>query len=148
MIKVRQFLPKDFKKISEIAKESFLHPWTDSYLRKVSQEHTNDILVAETAGKTVGYILGYIKPDKSGSIKILAVDPNYREQGVGGKLIETIVGKLKKEGANEVFLKLRADNSVAYDFYGKLGFIKTKRIRKYFSNGDDAYIMRKKLMDG
>jgi len=145
MTKVRQFLPKDFERISQITKDSFPYPWSESYLRRTSQKRAGEILIAETAGKTVGYILGYVKHNYCGSVKILAVDPDFRKQGIGRKLIEAIIEKLKKEGAQKIFLKLRAKNTVAENFYEQLGFKKSRILKKYFSNGDDAYLMKKNI---
>lgn len=148
MVKIRQFSPQDFESVAKISQESFPHPWSEEYLKKVSQDHARDILIAESDGQIVGYILGYIKSDRSGSIKILAVDPDYRRQGIGQKLINAALEKMKKSGCEEVFLKLRTNNSTADNFYQEIGFERDKTLKGYFSNGDDAYIMRKNLRDG
>lgn len=144
-IKIRNFLAKDLKRIIEIEKKSFAEPWPDSYLEKLSQKYPNDFVVVEVAEKVVGYALGRLKEDGVGSIKMLAVDSDYRRQGIGKELIGFLINKLKESGAKEIFLKLRTSNSAANKFYATLGFETIKTIEKYFPNGDDAYLMRIKV---
>lgn len=145
MIKIRKFLLSDLPEVMEIEKVSFPQPWPETYLKKLYKERVQDFLVAEVSRKVVGYILGYVKPDKSGSIKTLAVAPDYRRQGIGKKLVNFIIQKLKKKGIKEIFLHTRIKNRVASSFYKKLGFRTIKIIKRYFQNGEDAYLMRKEL---
>ena len=144
-IKIRNFLSKDLSRIIEIEKKSFAEPWPDSYLEKLSQKYPNDFVVVEIAEKVVGYALGKLKEDNTGSIKMLAIDPDYRRQGIGKELIDFLVNRLKENGVKEIFLKLRTNNDAANKFYSTLGFEMVKTIEKYFPNGDDAYLMRMKV---
>jgi ribosomal protein S18 acetylase RimI-like enzyme len=75
--------------------------------------------VAELFGKSAGYILGYVKPNKSGFIEILAVDQRYRRQGIGKKLINLIMQRLKQKGVKEVLLHTRKKNRAANSFHKK-----------------------------
>jgi len=101
--------------------------------------------VADLAGKVAGYILGYVKPNKSGSIKTLAVDSNFRRRGIGRKLVNFIIQRLKEKSVKEVFLHTRRKNRAASSFYKKLGFRIIKIVKKYYRNGDDAYLMKREL---
>jgi len=129
----------------QIEKVSFPEPWPEVYFKKLYKEHPNDFLVADFAGKVVGYILGYVKSNKSGSIKTLAVDSNYRRRGIGKELVNFIIQRLKEKSVKEVFLHTRTKNRTASSFYKRLGFRIIKIVKKYYGNGDDAYLMTKKI---
>lgn len=129
----------------EIEKASFPDPWPETYFKKLYKEHPNDFLVAKASGKVVGYILGYTKPNKSGSIKNLAVASNYRRLGIGKELVNFIIQRLKEKSVKKVFLHTRMKNRAASSFYKKLGFRIIKIVKNYYHNGDDAFLMRKEI---
>jgi len=160
-IKLRRFKFSDLEEVMKIKKASFPQPWPEIYFQKLYKEHPNDFLVAELcssprfagarevadlAGKVVGYIfLGYAKPNKSGSIKTLAVDSNYRHRGIGKELVNFIIQRLKGRSVKKVFLHTRRKNRAASSFYKKLGFRIIKIVKNYYCNGDDAYLMKKEI---
>ena len=143
MPKIRRFKLSDLKEIMEIEKSSFPHPWSGAYFKKLCKEHPYDFLVAELFGKSVGYILGYAKPNKLGLIKTLAVDQRRRHQGVGKELVNLTMQRLKQRGVKKVFLHTRKKNLAVNSFHKKMGFRVIKTIEKYYPNGDDAYLMRR-----
>lgn len=42
-------------------------------------------------------------------------------------------------GCEEVVLETEADNAAALAFYGKLGFVREKRLYRFYLNAKDAY---------
>ncbi|MEZ0346861.1 MAG: GNAT family N-acetyltransferase [Infirmifilum sp.] len=74
------------------------------------------VLVAEFNGRVVGFIIAYKYRDKA-YIDSLAVDPEYRNLGVGSRLIQTLEGLLREEGVEEVALSVKENNLKALDFY-------------------------------
>jgi len=129
----------------EIKRMSFPEPWPEVYFKKLYKEHPQDFHVADFAGKVVSYILGYAKPNKSGSIKTLAVAPNFRRRGIGKELVNFIIQRLKEKNVKEFFLHTRTKNREARSFYKKLGFSIIKIVKKYYRNGDDDYSMKLSL---
>jgi ribosomal-protein-alanine N-acetyltransferase len=47
--------------------------------------------------------------------------------------------------AKQCFLEVRVTNDAATSLYKKLGFDVTRTINGYYSDGEDAYVMTKKL---
>jgi len=99
-------------------------------------------LVAKYDDKIAGYI-SFItsKRHNTGRIYSVAVMPEYRNYGVGGKLLnKTIEYAIQKE-LNAIFLEVRTDNLTAISIYEKKGF--TKRFIKpnYYHDGADGYSM-------
>ena len=142
-IKIRKFRPSDLNRVMEIEKVSFPEPWPESYFKEFWKKHPDGFMVAEISKKIVGYVLGYKKPNGLGSIKTIAVDLDYRRQGIGKELVNFIINKLKKESVKEIFLHVRPKNKIACKFYKNMGFKILKTIKKYYRNGEDAYLMRK-----
>jgi len=145
MLKIRRFKLSDLEKIIEIEKNSFPQPWSKAYFKKIYKEHPNDFMVAELSGKVAGYILGYVKPNRSGSIGTLAVTRRYRRQGIGKQLVNLIMQRMKQKDIKEISLHTRKKNRIANSFHKKVGFRTIEIIKKYYPNNEDAYLMRRGL---
>ncbi|MGC8986730.1 GNAT family N-acetyltransferase [Infirmifilum sp.] len=79
------------------------------------------VLVAEVNGRVVGFIIAY-KYRELAYIDSLAVDPDYRDMGIGGKLIQAVEELLKREDVERVALSVKEGNLRALDFYLKRGY--------------------------
>lgn len=86
------------------------------------------ILLAEDGNKTIGYVL--VKLEKFSwrsvnpiaDINNLSVHPNYREQGIGTKLVEHAKLKAKNIGAKRMSVHALRKNERALKFYRTKGF--------------------------
>jgi len=141
-IKIRKFLPIDLDRVMEITKISFPQPWP----RNEFEKYFEDSFVAEENGKVVGFIIGKILKGM-GIIKLVAVDPNYRGQGIGKMLVEFILNYFKERGIKGTLARVRIKNEVGINFFKNFDFEIIKTIKKYYPNGEDAYLMRKSLME-
>ncbi|GAA5861147.1 hypothetical protein JCM8547_008049 [Rhodosporidiobolus lusitaniae] len=47
-----------------------------------------------------------------------------------------------RQRVDEVVLETEADNAAALAFYGKMGFVREKRLHRFYLNGKDAYRLR------
>jgi len=52
---------------------------------------------------------------------------------------------MQKYNAKECYLEVRISNKPAITLYKKLGFQTVKVIRHYYMDGEDAYLMARKL---
>ena len=57
-----------------------------------------------------------------GVLNYLAVDPKFRNQGLGRKLVKLAEDKLKNFGCPKINLLVRVSNIEVREFYKKLGF--------------------------
>ncbi|KAJ1910374.1 N-alpha-acetyltransferase 30, partial [Tieghemiomyces parasiticus] len=80
-----------------------------------------------------------------GYIAMLAVDHRCRKLGIGTKLVTLSIDSLRKEKANEVVLETEVTNHGAIALYQRLGFIKEKRLHRYYLNGVDAFRLKFRL---
>ena len=135
----------------EIYLKTLPEHYSDYLYESLLAELPEAFLVAEVDKRLVGYImckieygfsnfkkLGFVK---KGHVVSVAVLPDYRRKGIGEGLVqEAIVGvKLKK--SDELYLEVRCSNNEAVKLYEKLGFIIKQRLKAYYRDGEDAYLM-------
>lgn len=58
----------------------------------------------------------------SGSVEDVVVSERYRGQGLGQKIMETLITEAKKAGANQLYLTSKPDRIAAHKLYEKVGF--------------------------
>lgn len=130
---IREANRNDLIRIAEIERLSFeFEGWGLLFLEKFLEIPYNKIIVADN-----GEILGYCAFSDEGKvihIKSIAVHPNYRNNGIAKTLIKEII-KLKKD----IYLEVKVSNQIAIKLYESLGFKKITTIKKFYSNGEDAY---------
>jgi ribosomal-protein-alanine N-acetyltransferase len=104
--------------------------FTDAYRRSrvyalVEPQYDGEQLVGFAATRRDGYIL------------FLAVDPEYRGEGFGRRLVAAVA-----EDHSSVTCHARATNDDALSFYEHLGFEIQRRIDGYYEDNGDAYYLR------
>ena len=112
-------------------------------------------LVALVDEKIVGYNMcriehgiGHVRRGivKQGHVVSIAVLPEYRRRGIAAAMmIEAMKTMKEKYQASEVYLEVRVSNEPAIRLYEKLGFRKVKVLRRYYMDGEDAYLMAREL---
>jgi peptide alpha-N-acetyltransferase len=77
-----------------------------------------------------------------GYIAMLAVDKEYRKRGIGSSLVKKAIETMKEKGCEEVVLETEITNKGALALYTNLGFVKDKRLCRYYLNGVDAFRLK------
>ena len=97
--------------------------------------------VAESDGAVVGYAGGMVV---DGDVQILkiAVDEGYRRRGIARELLERVAADARNLGASSCSLEVRASNEGAQAFYKKMGFENVGVRPRYYSDREDAVIMK------
>ncbi|XP_015109482.1 N-alpha-acetyltransferase 30 [Diachasma alloeum] len=75
---------------------------------------------------------------KRGYIAMLAVDVNYRKRKIGSSLVRRAIRAMVEDDADEVVLETEITNRPALRLYENLGFVRDKRLFRYYLNGVDA----------
>eukprot|EP00931_Biecheleriopsis_adriatica_P067452 TRINITY_DN41593_c0_g1_i1.p1 TRINITY_DN41593_c0_g1~~TRINITY_DN41593_c0_g1_i1.p1 ORF type:complete len:215 (+),score=48.76 TRINITY_DN41593_c0_g1_i1:66-710(+) len=85
-----------------------------------------------------------------GYIAMLAVDKDLRGRRIGSKLVQLCLDRMRELGADECVLETEVTNKGALGLYRSMGFVKEKRLHKYYLNGNDAFRLKFlfKLPDG
>jgi ribosomal protein S18 acetylase RimI-like enzyme len=98
---------------------------------------------AEIDGKLVGFVAADIRRrQKVAWIATIAVHPDYRGQGIGGKLMDVAE---QRAGQPRMRLSVRKGNAAAQKLYQGRGYEQIDVWPQYYQGDEDAIVMEKKL---
>ncbi len=139
---------EDLEQVMLIENASFPKPWHVSFFERQLRysKKSTFCYVARLNDEVLGYIVFYIVCDEA-HIMNIAVDPDFRQQGVGRYLLASVLDFVRKQSGKEVYLEVAVNNSAARHLYRQFGFEVCGVLKRYYSDGEDAYIMRKGLQD-
>ena len=93
------------------------------------------LLLASADGAVIGYGLAHVSPasgtwvadtwqtgDRVGEIESLAVQPGYRGQGIGSRLLTALTAELATAGVRDLVLGALPGNDAAIRLYQRQGF--------------------------
>ena len=111
---------------------------------ELAQENAR-LFVAEAEGKVAGLAVFQLVCGEA-SLYAVSTAPAFRRQGVARALLSWAFAALCLQGAQDVFLEVRAQNSAAQALYRSLGFVQTGLRRNFYATpADDAVLMQKTL---
>ena len=143
MIKIVNMEGVHVPQVAALEKLCFSDPWSENSVASELKNPLSLWLVALDGDAVAGYVGSQSVLGESDMMNI-AVDPNYRRQGVAAALIEDLVLQLKQKGNRCLTLEVRASNEPAVKLYEKLGFAQIGRRPNYYRNPkEDALILRK-----
>lgn len=103
------------------------------------------LLVAAIDERVIGWCCARVIGDDAELLKI-GVSGNYRRQSIGTMLMSALLKTLEKLEIKQLLLEVRSQNTVALDFYHRLGFTPVgRRINYYSEPADDALLLIKPL---
>ena len=112
----------------------FIHNWPDLCFLAIVKQESGDKCV----GAVVCKLDLHKKISTRGYIAMLAVDEAYRKQKIGSRLVLKSMEAMVREGADEIVLETEISNKPALRLYENLGFVRDKRLFRYYLNGVDA----------
>ena len=136
----RKMTVKDVDAVAEIEFASFNLPWTLEDFWYETVRNDSESIVGEIDGKIVAYACAWISFGDA-DVANIAVEKNYRGQGIGSKLFAEIIRRIKLRDVHGVTLEVRVSNTAAIKLYEKFG-LRGVGVRKgYYEDGEDALIM-------
>ncbi|WP_346356255.1 N-acetyltransferase [Azotosporobacter soli] len=90
--------------------------------RNVLYESLREFILAEDEGHIVGVGALHLIWDALAEVRTMAVAPEYKEKGVGRKIVETLIEEGRELGVTEIF-------ALTYQpgFFAKLGFYEVQK---------------------
>jgi N6-L-threonylcarbamoyladenine synthase len=138
----------DLPEIMKLEVASFANDaWPEeSFRSELAATHTYYIIALE-GSDVVGYAgLSKLPGSDQADIQTIAVREDKRGAGIGRMLMNALTAQAVELGAKEIFLEVRADNSVAQKLYKVFGFKQIGTRKKYYQPDDvDAFIMKTDL---
>jgi ribosomal-protein-alanine N-acetyltransferase len=132
----------DIGRVLEIERESFRTPWpTEAYAHELRENRLASYIVARVENEVVGYAGMWVILDEA-HITTIAVDPRYRGQHIGERLLVGLIDAALDRGARWMTLEVRRSNATAQALYRKYGFREIGTRKGYYSdNREDAIVM-------
>lgn len=152
---LRPFESSDLEQVLHINRMCLPENYTGFFFLDLHRRFPETFLVAEDNETVIGYIMCRIETGlpnfkiigimKKGHVISIAVLPQNQRQGVGRALIQEAMDAMLRYKAKECVLEVRSSNTVAVNLYKKLGFEIIRTLHGYYADGEDAYLMAKKL---
>ncbi len=104
-----------------------------------------DAMVAEANGQLVGFLFGFITPERTtGYVHLVGIDPEYRRKHVGTLLYQTFEKRCAEAGCKSLKALTTEGNEGSARFHQALGW-STDKIEDYAGPGRTRIIFTKHL---
>jgi len=146
-----------------------IHPLTIDQLKEVLRlnircfrngdnytKHTFDYLLNEprtlsyrilaASGEMVAFAFVMANENGSAHLTTIGVAPEHRRRGLGQRLLSHIESALTERDLSTIMLEVRVGNDAAQELYRRNGYSVVQRVNKYYTNGEDCYLMMKGLV--
>ena len=70
---------------------------------------------------------------------MLAVQQAHRGKGIATKLVCMAIDAMTARDADEIVLETEVTNTASLKLYQRLGFLRSKRLHRYYLNGNSAF---------
>lgn len=152
VISVRNPIIADLEDIIHLNRISLPENYAVAYFIELIKTWNESSAVALVNDKVVGYTI--VRIEKSGitpwrsrskskaHVISIAVSPDQRRHGIGNKMMEFVIDNIGEiNGIKKISLEVRITNHAAIEMYKKLDFNINKILTRYYSDGEDAYLM-------
>lgn len=141
-VEIRPFHPRDLDRVIEIEKASFgPDAWDRELFLEYFRRCPDLFLMARCARQIRGYIIT-CAGSRNAELVSIAVDPKDRQRGLGRAMLDETLTQLRSRRVRTWWLMVATTNESAMRFYEDYGFVRTRRSRRYYGAGRDAWRMR------
>ena len=141
-VEIRPFHPRDLDRVIEIEKASFgPDAWDRELFLEYFRRCPDLFLMARRARQIRGYIIT-CAGSRNAELVSIAVDPKDRQRGLGRAMLDETLTQLRSRRVRTWWLMVATTNESAMRFYEDYGFVRTRRSRRYYGAGRDAWRMR------
>ncbi|KAL9013583.1 MAG: hypothetical protein Q9173_001725 [Seirophora scorigena] len=130
---IRQLISNDLSEPYSIyVYRYFLYQWGDlCFLALDKEENMLGVVISKLEPHRGGPLRGYIA--------MLAVKKEHRGKGIATKLVRMAIDVMIERDADEIALETEVTNTAAMKLYERLGFLRSKRLHRYYLNGNSAF---------
>lgn len=136
---------EDLNEIAALEQECFESDAWNS--RMLAESYLNERFFGVCL-KEDGFVTAYggisVVEDEA-ELQLIATAEMYRRCGRGRKVLDDLMEEAKRRGAKKIFLEVRVSNASAMLLYLKAGFVGIYVRSRYYSDGEDAVVMKKEL---
>ena len=138
---------KDLNEVLDIEASSSLNPWSKNMFIEEMKNPFDFCFIIKMKGvskpKVTGFICFRNIGDESELLNI-CVHPQYKQMGVGKKLMQFYIGFCRKNKIKTFYLEVNASNRSAIRLYQLFSYQPLGMRKKYYHGEFDALLMVKK----
>lgn len=127
MTYIRWQIRRDMPFVLSIEEKSFADPWDEDSVCSLLRRSNYIGMVAEREDATIGYMIYELKK-RSLVLHRIAVDPAFRNEGVGSAMVQKLINKLSVDRRRVISITIPDTLLQAHMFFSKLGFIASGNI--------------------
>lgn len=116
-------------------------------MRKFAEAKRARVVVAERAGKLVGFCIVHVERGGVGYVVTLDVAPAERRGGLARRMLAELEERVRAEGGGVMVLHVSVENAGAVRFYEALGYECAMTEEGFYGEGLDAWVYRKGLSE-
>jgi len=136
---------RDTRALTQLDRRSFnpidAYAWYEFFLLCTGRSVI--ALKALSGEHLIGFIAGDQRRNEGYTIIVtIAVDPDYQRRGIGERLMREVE---TRSAVPRLQLMVRQSNLPALKLYRKLNYTIVDTWRRYYEDGEDAYVMEKNL---
>ena len=132
---IRQLISKDLSEPYSIyVYRYFLYQWPELCFMAVDTEKSSTL-----AGVVICKLERHRGGPMRGYIAMLATEEEHRGKGIATALVAKSIDLMIEQDADEIALETEETNHAAMRLYERLGFLRSKKLHRYYLNGNSAY---------
>ena len=141
---IRELITKDLSEPYSIyVYRYFLYQWAELCFMAIDETDDN---------RLVGVVICKLEPHRGGPLRgyiaMLATKEEHRGKGIAITLVSKAIDLMIEKDADEIALEAEETNTAAIRLYEKLGFLRSKKLHRYYLNGSSAYRLLLYLKEG
>lgn len=140
---IRSFLEKDIEEINALGNRLTSNFSKTNNLKEIKDNPYTKILVYEEGNKMKGFLM-YTELEETADILDIIVKEEDRHRNIATCLLDYMISEVKNS-VKLLTLEVRKNNISAIQLYKKFGFEIVSIRKKYYSDGEDAYLMGRRL---
>lgn len=127
---------------------AYAFPWSrGNFVDSLAAGYAADVLL-DAGGALVGYCVAMSGVEEMHLLN-LTIAPAWQRRGHGRRLLDALVARCRREGAQRLWLEVRSGNVVALALYQACGFVQVGTRRGYYpapeGRREDARVMQRVL---
>ena len=130
-IRRESYSPECAANIAKVCRKCFSDPWSGSAVESTLKAEQN-FVVAANKGE-IGFAAASLAFDTADILDV-AVIPEMRGRKVARAMLVMLLDLLKRDGAESVYLEVRASNVPAIGLYNSLGFVPCGVRKNYYTS--------------
>ncbi len=146
MLSIQPMRPLHLEGVLAIERASFDLAWSDHQFQLMMASPKHVANVAIMGGVVIGYLIAKIS-DGSTELVNLAIHPRFRRRQLGRSLVVQQILALGKHPHRAILASVSERNLDSQLFFRSLGFRAISIARKWFDDGQDAYVFQFRIGD-